>query len=127
MVDVPTARRTLLGLGAGALAVLSWLAFGMVSVLVVFGAAYLIRRVSPRGDALIGASVGVAGVLIWVAYTNRGGPGPTCHSIPHGVQCDGRLDPIPWFAAGAVFVAVAGGLAAHSIREHRNARSSLPE
>jgi 4-hydroxybenzoate polyprenyltransferase len=110
--------RVVVGIAAGALALLAWLAFGFAALLVLVGLAYLLNRVSERRQVLVGAALGVAGVLVWVAYDNRAGPGTTCAQTPHGVECAGHLNPTPWLVAGVVFATVAGGLAAYSIRKH---------
>lgn len=71
------------------------------------------RRIERPGADLNrwGLALGLAALPLFLAYTNRHGPGTYCHSIgtPQypGTECDDQWDPRPFAAVGAALVAAA--------------------
>ncbi len=72
------------------------------------------RRPAARRSAF-GLLTGAGTLLLYIAWLQRDGPGPTCRHIqPAGIQCDQHLNPLPWLVIGVVLVVA--GVVAHARR-----------
>jgi hypothetical protein len=99
---------------AGAGTALGLVSLGPLALLpVVALILFLATRDGARGAAW-GLLAGAGGLLLYIAYVQRDGPGTHCVTTPTSVSCGESLDPRPWLAAGLVLVAVslAGTVAA---------------
>lgn len=67
--------------------------------------AMLIRRPTTM-RSVPGLLAGVGIVALFVAYTNRDGPGDVCASTSTGSSCGQQWNPWPWLIAGAVLIAL---------------------
>ncbi len=76
-----------------------------------------VRSAVRRGWAGFPAGVGV--FLLFVAFTNRQGPGLRCWQTATAAGCDEHLNPIPWLVFGALLVGI--GLLLHAARVRSDA------
>jgi hypothetical protein len=76
-------------------------------------AVLMLRKPAARGSAY-GAAIGVGLLLLFVAYTNREGPGVTCWEHGTSMGCGDHLNPLPWLLLGVAFVV--GGFVAYRLR-----------
>ncbi|MFF7334780.1 hypothetical protein [Streptomyces sp. NPDC008150] len=79
---------------------------GLVLVLLAAAAAGLLVRKGP-GRAVAGLPVGLAVLVLYIGYLNRGGPGTVCHVRSGGGDCVDEYSPIP-FVVGGVALLLAG-------------------
>ena len=54
-----------------------------------------------------GVLAGIGGVLLYVAFVQRAGPGTSCWHTATAGGCDQHSDPFAWLAAGALLVLIA--------------------
>ncbi len=99
--------------GVGAAVAHGTLAFMTIGLPIVLGAAVsgvtlLMSRWARRG--VLGLPVGVAVVLLYIAYLNRGGPGQTCTTSSDTSACLDTLSPWPWVAVGIAPLIASGVL-----------------
>ena len=73
----------------------------------------LVRRDARRWPALL---VGLGLLPLYVGWLNRSGPGVVCTTTPHEQSCVEQLAPAPWFAVGAVLVALGVALTLRAAR-----------
>src|SRR5438105_10566024 len=85
---------------AAALGVISLgplLAIPAAAVVAVMASRPAIRR------SAFGLLLGAGGLLLYVAYRQRQGPGTTCWHRGTASGCDQHLNPIPWLLLGVLF------------------------
>ncbi|MFM9449308.1 hypothetical protein [Streptomyces acidiscabies] len=87
------------------------LSIGPVLLVAAAVGAVLLLRKGPR-DAAAGSLTGLALLLFYLAYLNRGGPGSVCHAVSGGSTCTDEYTPVP-FLAGGVLLAAAGFVIHH--------------
>jgi hypothetical protein len=105
--------------GAGAcFALLSVLSIGVYVAIPVLAATVVLSRWRRgNGVAMFGAVSGVALVLLYVAYLNRGGPGQVCTTTASSQTCTTEWSPWPWLGAGIALFAF--GIAAFALLRSR--------
>lgn len=76
-----------------------------------WGLAYLLLHRTGARATRWGIAIGVAAMPLFLAYTNRHGPGTYCHPIGTpaypGEECAEQWDPRPWLAIGIALLAAA--------------------
>jgi hypothetical protein len=96
--------------GVGALAALS-LDLGPIALVAALALGVVLATVADRDrSSIFGLITGTGLPLLWIAYTQRHGPGTTCWHTAAGAGCDQHLDPVPWLIVGLSLV-LAGVLA----------------
>ena len=98
----------LVGVGA-ALAAVSLGPLLLIPVALV--AALMVSRPAIRRSAF-GLLSGAGGLLLYVAYVQRDGPGTTCWHTATASGCDQHLNPLPWLVIG--IFCLLGGVVAHA-------------
>jgi hypothetical protein len=97
--------------GAGALGFVS---LGVLVLAPVAVTGWLIASRPAIRSSAFGLLSGVGVLLLYVAWLQRAGPGPTCWQTASASGCDQHLNPLPWLLVGiALFV---GGIVAHARR-----------
>jgi len=98
----------------GAAAALGSVSLGPLLLVPVLAAgAFLWNRPRVRRSAF-GVLAGAGGLLLYIAWVQREGPGTTCWNTATGSGCDQHLNPLPWLVVGAAFVVA--GVVAHARR-----------
>lgn len=72
---------------------------GLVLVLLAAVAAGFLAVKGP-GRAAAGLPVGLAALVLYIGYLNRGGPGTVCHVRSGGEDCVDEYTPIPFVIGG---------------------------
>lgn len=57
-----------------------------------------------RNESVIGVGVGLGGLVLYVAYLNRGGPGTVCKTTATSSSCVDEWSPWPWLVVGALLI-----------------------
>ena len=96
----------LVGVGA-ALGVAGLLTIGLPVLLVTVVAAVLLVRRDGASRSAWGIGVGVALLLLWLAWLNRHGPGEYCTSTAVSSECADQYAPWPFVLVALVVLGVA--------------------
>lgn len=103
--DSPGAFAAWVVVGAGlCLGVLSMLTIGPFVLLATFVLTGFLLWRPGFGNAMAGLVTGAAVPLLWLAWLNRGGPGPVCTRSAGRVSCTDEWAPWPFLVVGAVLV-----------------------
>ncbi|MEU0053835.1 hypothetical protein [Streptomyces sp. NPDC006309] len=94
--------------GAFALGLAALLSVGVILIVLAAAAAVFLLRRGPR-TAVTGSLTGLALPLLYLAYSNRGGPGTVCATTAAAQTCTDEYAPVP-FLAGGVLLSAAGVL-----------------
>jgi len=82
----------------------------------VLATVLLVRRERAL-SGLPGLISGLGVPLLYVAYSNRAGPGTICTTVTGGQDCNSEWSPWPWLAIGVILLAL--GVAAFVGRQRR--------
>ncbi|MFG2563529.1 hypothetical protein [Streptomyces sp. NPDC048496] len=114
----------LIGAAIG-LGIVSLLSIGpLVLAVAAAGAVALSIREAPR-RGLPGVIAGPSLPLLYIAYLNRGGPGPVCTTTATEQACIDEWSPWPWVIAAVLLAATGTALfLLQTRRRHRQARAT---
>lgn len=113
----------------GALGAFGLAALPSVGMFLLLGAALLtILAIALKVNrhALPALLIGAAVIPFYIAWLNRDGPGNICTPIENGTSCGEQLNPWPFVAAGAVFVALGAVLLRVTRAKRRQALRTDP-
>lgn len=72
----------------------------------IAAAGLLFTRPDARNGSAIGLLIGVAALVLFIAYLNRSGPGEVCTHSATAEECTDEWSPWPWLAVGLLLIAL---------------------
>jgi hypothetical protein len=103
-------------LGAFTLAALASIGVFVLPVVLVLGAVGLWSSRLRQG-VLPGLLLGAALVPLWLAFTNRSGPGTVCETTATSQSCADQWSPWPFLVVGLLLAGTGAALVHRSMRE----------
>lgn len=93
----------------GAVSTFAFFVAGIGALAVAVVAIALLARHRSSRTGLAGLLAGLGVPLLYVALTNRRGPGTFCTTTPTSVSCGEQSDPRPWLAFGVLLIVLGVG------------------